>query len=492
MISRFGLRARLTLLVTSVFAVTMSIMSIVVIDAVEDDLVDGTRTNAEAVLSSYLASIYGGTATVGVVDATESTRFFYRDDDGNEISEQQYFDTITAGLELELGGLFGEQDDPFVAAGGTGADEVLEPIDHTVFDGIEIDPDTGELLDSSGSVVSFIAEPRAIGDPHPVDVGDGLVAVAQTLSFNDGATVEVGVSSPVKPVTDSLDAIRQIIWIAVLALVAAIAAITWLAANRALRSVHAISSQASAITGAKINRRLPVPEADDEIRELAITVNAMLARLEASQKRQHQLVADASHELRSPVAASRAQLEVATADPETTDWRATAATVLAEQEHLSHLIDDLLALSRIDEAGYAAATDVDLDDLIAIEAERPHPAPVRTSVPTPVRVTGDQKLLARALRNLVDNATRHARSEVHITLSRHEGNAGPGIPDDQRERIFDRFTRIDEARDRNHGGAGLGLAIASEVANAHSGCLTATQSPLGGARFTLAIPYPQR
>ncbi|NOX32046.1 MAG: hypothetical protein GXP35_18680, partial [Actinobacteria bacterium] len=212
MTSQLGLRARLTLFVTAVFALAMSIASVVVLKAVEDDLVDNTRNNAETVLGTYLESIYGGTAGVGVVDAADTTRFFYRDIDGNEISEEAYFESIATRLDSEFAELFEPPHDELTDGS----------IEEDGFFSIQLDPDTGELLDPSGSVVSFAIGPEPVGEPHPVDLGDDLVAVAQTLAFSDGATVEVGVSSPLKAVTDSLDAIRRLIWIAVPALVAAI------------------------------------------------------------------------------------------------------------------------------------------------------------------------------------------------------------------------------------------------------------------------------
>lgn len=491
MTMRLGLRTRLTIFVTLVFAAAISLTSVVVVRIVEDDLVANSRASAETVLTAYLDSIYGGTATVGIVDAGDSTQFFYLDGAGEELSEREYFDVIATGLDAELRSLL-EAGAPFGGAVSTGV--IAGPVS-PAFGEIIIDPSSGQLVDETGATLSFIAGPQPIGEPHRVDVRDDVVAVAQTLTFTDGTTFDVGVSSPLQPVTDSLNTIRRLLWFAVPALIAAIAAITWLAATRALRPVHAISRQAHAIGAANIDQRLPLPRANDEIRELAVTVNDMLSRLERSQRQQRQLVADASHELRSPVAATRAQLEVAQRNPKTADWEATTATVLGEQEQLSSLIDDLLALSRLDEAGPSRAVRVDLDDLINAESARGHPTTVRTSIPTPVQVSGDQGLLTRAIRNLVDNATRHAHEEVHITLVAtatdaiiHVDDDGPGVPPSHRGRVFDRFARIDEARDRQRGGAGLGLAITREVARAHGGDVVVTNGPIGGARFTLTLP----
>ena len=475
------------------FAATLSVTSIVVVATVEDRLVADTRASAETVLGDYLESIYGGVATFGVVSPDSTTRFFYRDADGNEISEQAYFQTIASSFDDQLADFFGPEG-PIQPAGeliigGTGVIAVAGPIE-----GFAIDVQSGALLGPDGGSITLVAGPIPTGEPHPVDLGSDFVAVAQTLTFADGATIEVGVSNPLRPVTDSLDTIVELLWFAVPALVAATALITWQAASRALRPVQAITNQAAAISASNIDQRVPLHDANDEIRHLGLTVNTMLDRLQHAQNRQRQLVADASHELRSPVAASRAQLEVAAANPDQADWHATASAVLAEQQHLTTLIDDLLALSKLDETNLGATRDIDLDDLLATEASR-YAATIETVIPRPVRITGNPQLITRAIRNLLDNAVAHATSRTASSLDTdhryaivHIDDDGPGIPPDKRDQIFDRFTRLDQARDRHSGGTGLGLAIARDVSRAHHGDLTYATSPLGGARFTLTLP----
>jgi len=500
MTKRLGLRARLTIFVTVVFASTLTLTSVVVVAAVEDRLIDDTRASAEAVLSGYLETIYGGVATLGVVDPNTTTSFFYLGSDGAEISEVEYFETIALSFDAQLVDAFGAPAFSVPAEileGGLPAEAIGGPISGG--SGVIIDEQTGSLLGPDGAMITLIAGPEPTGEPHAIDRGDEVVAVAQTLTFADGATVDVGVSNPLQPVTDSLDTITSVLWVGVPVLVAVTALITWLAASRALRPVRAIADQAGVITANNLDQRVPIHEANDEIRHLGVTVNGMLERLHDSQEQQRQLVADASHELRSPVAATRAQLEVAIAHPNSADWNATAGAVLAEQERLAGLIDDLLALSRLDETGTGVAVDVDLDDLVATEAQR-QTRPVEVSIPQPVRVTGNPQLITRAVRNLLDNATRHAAEQVSVMVS-VDGvrmatitvdDDGPGVPPDSRETVFHRFTRLDEARDRDRGGAGLGLAIARQVARAHGGDVTCTDSPLAGARFVLTIPCPEQ
>ena len=497
------LRTRLTLFVTVVFAVGATVLAIVAVDRIERTLVADTRSSAEAVLGQYLESINGGVATVGVVGDEVGAQFFYRDESGETLSEVEYFRLIASAFDAEFSRLATEI--PTVSLAES-LPATLGPVpiaENVAVGGVLIDgpplvdPESGRLLDAAGSAITFVMGPVPLGSPQPVDLGPDVVAVSQTLTFPDGTSFEVGVSNPLRPVTDGLDAIRTLLWFAVPALVLAVAGITWLAATRALRPVHAISSRARAITADNLGDRLPIPRADDEVRELAVTVNDMLTRLEHSQRRQRELVADAAHELRSPVAASLAQLEVAVATDDVADWRSSGVTVIAEQERLSDLIDDLLALSRLDAAGLTVEQHVDLSAAVRVEAgrvRRIEPV-VHTRDSADTTVVGDVRLLERAVGNLLDNASRHACGRVEVTVSRTTraivvdvDDDGPGVPTEDRERVFERFTRLDEARDRDRGGSGLGLAIVRDVARAHGGDVECSPGPLGGARFSVTIP----
>lgn len=498
MMNGLGLRTKLTIFVTSVFAVTLTIASIVTLNVAERELLANTRSTAEGVLLEYLQTD-SGPSTTAVVDPSEATRFFYLDDSGLELSEEEFF-SLMFDLEDSIsfpdeGALANEPVDPIL----------LEPVEVTVDGGLLgtenetevllLDPETGIYTNANGDEVLLDFGPIPEGDSFAVDLGSDVVAVAQTLHSVDGSVASIGVSSPLRPVSDSLNTLKGLLIIAVPLLSVVTAVITWSAATRALKPVHSLTLQAKAITADNISDRLPVHPAKDEIHDLAVTMNDMLSRLDHAQHQQRQFVSDASHELRSPVAASRVQLEVAAANPELTDWPTTAEVVLAEQERLSKLIDDLLALTRLDEKGAGVVGDVDLDDIVELEASRPRPITVNVSIPQPVRVVGNLVLLTSAIRNLIDNAGRHARNRVELALAVEGDEAvlyvdddGFGIPVPDRERVFDRFTRLDEARDRTSGGTGLGLAITREVVNAHDGVVTATNSPLGGARFTLRLP----
>ncbi|MFF8396868.1 sensor histidine kinase [Streptomyces sp. NPDC016172] len=272
-------------------------------------------------------------------------------------------------------------------------------------------------------------------------------------------------------------------------LLGVVAAVTWLVTRRALRPVEGIRREMAAITHSEdLARRVPEPDTHDEIARLASTTNETLAALETSVERQRRFVADASHELRSPIASLRTQLEVAAAHPELLDLDGAVEDTV----RLQRLAADLLLLARLDAGERLGDAKVDLAGLAREEAEG---RPGVTVDAEPVEVAGSRGQLGRVLANLLDNAQRHARSAVTVSV-RHEGDwavvgvadDGDGVPEDDRERIFERFVRLDAARSRDDGGAGLGLAIARDVAVRHGGTLTAGRGPAGGALFELRLP----
>jgi signal transduction histidine kinase len=286
-------------------------------------------------------------------------------------------------------------------------------------------------------------------------------------------------------------------------LLAVVAAVTWLVTRRALRPVERIRHELAAIMGSSdLSRRVPEPAAQDAIGRLARTTNQTLAALEASLEQQHRFVADASHELRNPIASLRTQLEVGAAHPALLDVHGAVKDVA----RLQRLATDLLLLARLD-AGerLSAQARVDLGELALEQValartvnDRSGRVPVRTGLLADVEVAGSGRQLARILANLIDNAQRHAATEVVVSVrAAGDGRAvlevaddGDGVPEDQRERIFERFVRLDDARSRDDGGTGLGLAIARDLARRHGGTLKAAAREGRGAVFTLELPVP--
>ncbi|KFG73638.1 ATP-binding protein [Streptomyces mutabilis] len=273
-------------------------------------------------------------------------------------------------------------------------------------------------------------------------------------------------------------------------LLVVVAWVTWLVTGRALRPVEGIRREMAAITASEdLARRVPVPGTHDEVARLASTTNETLAALESSVERQRRFVADASHELRSPIASLRTQLEVAAAHPELLDLDGAVEDTV----RLQRLAADLLLLARLDAGERPADARVDLAELAREEAGGRDGVRVRAE--DDVTVAGSRGQLGRVLANLLDNGRRHARSAVEVSV-RRDGEAavvavaddGEGVPAADRERIFERFVRLDAARSRDDGGAGLGLAIARDVAVRHGGTLTVHDAPAGGALFELRLP----
>jgi signal transduction histidine kinase len=306
-------------------------------------------------------------------------------------------------------------------------------------------------------------------------VGGGSEAVESTMST--AAVVLLGLSPIVVAVT---------------------AVATYRLIRRSLRSVDAIRAQVAAISTSDLTERVPVPANRDEISALAVTMNEMLARIEAGHDAQRRFVGDASHELRSPLATIISALEVASAHPELLDQDLATTTLMPEAHRMQYLVEDLLLLARADERGLALRHDeIDLDDLAAGEAERLRretALAVHTDL-TPTRLIGDVGGLSRVLRNLLDNAARHAASRVELVVRPQSGSAvvtvgddGPGIPEADRARVFDRFVRLDLDRARSGGGTGLGLAIVAEIVAAHHGTVTITDRPGGGTLVTVQLP----
>lgn len=280
-------------------------------------------------------------------------------------------------------------------------------------------------------------------------------------------------------------------------LVAAIVALlSWLLVGRALSPVDALRGRASEITETGSGSQLPVEPTGDEVERLAHTLNAMLSRLDASARAQQRFVADASHELRSPVAAIRTVMEVVPPGPP--EWEEARVDVVHETLRLEALVAGLLTLARRDagdEGHRSPPSVVRLIDVVEPEAGRPRRRAVRRTVLHDPWVRGDHVALQRVIANLLDNADRHARSSVTLTLDVDGSEAvlrvaddGAGVPPAEAERIFERFVRLDESRARDAGGAGLGLAIARAIATEHDGDLRLVLSTEQGATFELRLP----
>ncbi len=329
------------------------------------------------------------------------------------------------------------------------------------------------------------------------EVGERYRLVARRVHTKAGTYI-VYVARSLESVKKSTDSLERLLWWSLPALVMLVGVLTWVVTGRALHPVEAIRREVEVIGAEDLHRRVPEPTNEDEIGRLARTMNAMLVRLEDATDRQRRFVADASHELRSPLTGMRAQLEVDLEHPDLADWEATEREVLADAIRLQRLVDDLLAITVADASALDAEhrAPVDLDEIVLAEARRVttrNDITIDTHAVSGAQLEGNSDQLVRVVHNLLDNAARHARSEVAITLEESPSHVtlrvvddGPGIPDADRERVFERFARLDDARARDGGGAGLGLAIVHDVVVAHGGSVCVENVP--GAAFTVVLP----
>lgn len=366
----------------------------------------------------------------------------------------------------------------------------------------------GELVAAAGPG-RFPIDPRPPIDSRVRIVTvtpDGSSQAYRVASTSAGdLTVRVGV--PLDDIDESTTALIVAFSIAIPLVTMLLAALIWWLVGRTLRPVESIRRQVSEITGHDLDQRVTEPPADDEIRRLAITMNDMLDRLEASSERQRRFVADASHELRSPLTRIRSEIEVDLAHPETADGTRTVRSVLYEAEQMQRLVDDLLVLARFDESGDRSTRSadlplLDLDEVLRSEVLRTRPTAtiaLDLSGISPVQIHGDRAQLERLLRNVIDNAVRYARTSVIVTLEEVDQRAiltvaddGPGIPVQQRELVFERFTRLDDSRARDEAGpgdgTGLGLAIARAIATRHAGTITIDPEFSPGTCVVVSLP----
>jgi signal transduction histidine kinase len=499
---RGSLRLRITAAAVLAVAVTLGLFTLVFALVQRAVLDDAPRSAAEADVSRVVSALEAGTTPtaavagdadgtlVVVLDATGTVSAAGGDDD--LVAEASRLAAVPSGGRVEL------DDEPFVverddasvsaeadadsdlsAGSGSSADDD-DPSGRSGRGGGSDDDTGSDDGDDASSSSGDDASSSSSGD----DVADDLTVVAarsldEAQAASSASLVTLGVAVPV----------------ALLVL----GVTTWLVVGRALRPVEAMRREVDEVTAARLDRRLRDPGGRDEIARLARTLNGMLDRLDASARAQRRFVGDASHELKTPLATIRQHAEVAVLHPGSIDGPALAGTVLAEEARLTALVQGLLVLARADEGELGVARrPVDLDDLVVAETSRlraSSPLRVDATGVGPARVSGDAPLLGQVVRNLVANAARHATSQVSLALAERDGRAvltvdddGGGVPVAERGRVFERFVRLDEARDRDAGGSGLGLAIVAEIVRVHGGAVSVDDSPLGGARFAVDLP----
>lgn len=456
-----GVRARAALAATLIVAVALAVGSVALVILLQQALTAGIETAIEDRAEQVGAALEAIPAGAGAAEVSDAL--------GAAVQTASQQSTVV---------------------------QILGPDGSVVAESAELEGD-GPLIQLGGA-----DEPEWRDTALP-DEDDERYRLLQDEVDTPVGTFTVLVGQSLEPVEESTAAVVPLLAIGFPILLLVVAASTSWLVGRSLQPVEAIRAKVAAIGGRELQERVPVPPAKDEIARLARTMNEMLARLEASQRSQRRFVADASHELRSPIATIKAMGETVVAHPDRALDAATAEGFVDEATRMERLVNGLLLLARADELGLARERhDVDLDDLLGAERDRIRASTalrVETSI-DPVRVSGSPLQLAQAVRNLVDNAVRHARTTVALSVRADSDMAvievrddGTGIPAADRERVFDRFVRLDESRVRDEGGTGLGLAIVKEVVLAHGGTVEVVASETGALfRVTLPTQHAER
>lgn len=450
------------------------------------------RTTLGAVVVVALALLLGGLLLVGLL----------RDSLSSGLESQAEARAASLVTQIEQSGVPGAideddddddgGDDDDRRAGPAPREERGDGPDDTV---LWVSDEDGAVVASSQAVAVPTAEDGEVALPG---ADHDYVLVSEDAEDPDGEEYLVRVAVSTEEVADSTAALVPLLGVGLPVLLLVVAGTTWVVTGRALRPVERMRAEVAEISDDRLDRRVPVPGSRDEVHRLALTMNEVLGRLESSRERQQRFVSDASHELRSPLASIRQTAEVSQAHPGALPEGELAEAVLEEGLRMQRIVEQMLVLTRADERGVRPREEVDLDDLVLGQARRVarEGLHVDTRGVGPARVVGDAAALTQVVRNLVDNAARHAGTRIAVGLVEQQGGAvlyvdddGSGVPIEERERVFERFVRLDESRSRDAGGSGLGLAIVREIVRAHGGEAHVEDSPLGGARFVVRLPH---
>lgn len=480
-----SVRARAALGATLVVAVALIAAGLAVLMVLRANLIDQADLQAEVAARDVAGQLATGTPYDELeLDDEEDHPVQVIDEEGRVVIVSKDLRAVTGT------GTTGVTPVPTASAGATpspGDDDDDgddgQDDDSSRPDSGEVSSDDPEFSDGTATVDRTTADYR-------------FAAVEATT--RDGVTLTVYAGAPLAAEQEAVNTVRGAMLTGLPVLLVVVAGVTWLVTRRALRPVEGIRREMAAITASEdLARRVPEPDSRDEIAALARTTNETLTVLEASVERQRRFVADASHELRSPIASLRTQLEVAEAHPELLDLPGAVADTV----RLQVLAADLLLLARLDAGEKPGGGTVELGALVREEVSQRTGDRIAVAVEVPeggaFEVNGSRGQLSRVVGNLLDNAQRHAEDSVAVSVAADGRGVrvevrddGAGVPEDERERIFERFVRLDDARSRDDGGAGLGLAIARDVAARHGGTLTVHRAAEGGAAFRLWLPRP--
>ncbi|HET8604553.1 MAG TPA: HAMP domain-containing sensor histidine kinase [Marmoricola sp.] len=382
------------------------------------------------------------------------------------------------------------------------SDRLPDPIPVTGAQIVQVVDPRGRVVSASQNAdrLTALLLPREVRAAlrSPVEVSgsrDGLAAQLRVSAFRAPGGDVVLVAQQLDQIEHSLHTLARALLVTFPVLLLVVALIAWRVIGATLRPVEVLRAGAERISGSGRDERLPEPGTDDEVGALARTLNSMLGRLAGSRERQRAFLADVAHELRSPLASMRTQLEVA---QQLGEGGELVDGLHADTVRMGSLVEDLLVLARLDAdtTPLSPPTPVEVGEVFAAVAGRYADTRLVVRPPQPgLRALGDHDELVRTLTNLVDNALRHANDRVTVCAERRGGRVavvvdddGPGVPEADRERVLQRFARLDEARDRDAGGSGLGLAIVGELVRRRGGRVVLGEAPLGGLRVEVLLP----
>ena len=366
-------------------------------------------------------------------------------------------------------------------------------------DDVEIHLPSAETISSAETQLTTIAEPRDDDDRH-------RLAMRRVTLPRHNATYIVVAGSSLEPTDEELEALRDTLGyvVPIALLLAGLGG--WFLAHRSLAPVVAMADRARRLGVEDLSGRLPVANPRDELGQLAETFNELLARLELSMKQQRQFMADASHELRTPITTARTAANVALQQRHRgeDEYRHALAVVEQQATRLSRIVHDMFILARADAGNYPVRRhpmylDEVIDEVVAGARVLASAKDVRIafSGSRSAVFVGDEALIQRMIMNLLDNAARHSPPgavvsvELQVAVAGYVivvADQGPGIPPESQPHIFERFYRVDASRGSTDGGAGLGLALVRWVADLHGGKVTLTSSSITGSTFTVELP----
>lgn len=484
-----GLRGRLAISIALILLAALAVTYVAVYRGTGSELRDRTETDLERELERL-----SGSLAAGKVDTPEEFTAWAKG-----LMRAESFGPSSRVISISVDG------------GGTASNQpdllgLVPPPENSESggDGSSVDHESGEGHENEGDddARNLLEAPSGLSSVKVDDVGE-VRLLTRKVDLPDGNSATIRVGQPLAPVDRALEGLSDtFVIVGILTLLLAAGA-GWLLASSTTRPMRRMADIAEGVDGGDLSDRMPIGETrNDEVRRLAESFNKMLDRLEEAFTRQRAFVADASHDLRTPLTIVKGQLDVLARDPVPTaeEVRRVTGLVAVATGRMERLVDDLLLLARTESEAGLNAEVTELPPLLAAEVDGFAETGDRHFVigqVTERQVSIDREMMARVISNLVSNAVSYTQPGGTVELSAFDSgdrvviavdDDGPGVPPEMRDRVFDRFARLDSSRSSDSGGSGLGLAIVKTLVELHGGAVGCVESPLGGARFMVSLP----